>query len=132
MGTFLHELIPLEFSDRYPGVWRREDLVDEKDLVYVPNHLQSVEIKTSSHETQVFGNRSYAQKASSSKKSKSGYYLTVNFGKFDGSKLRPKIHRICFGWLDDSDWVGQKSQTGQQARLLAETYGSKLLIIYGS
>ena len=24
MGSFLHELIPLEFSARYPGIWRRE------------------------------------------------------------------------------------------------------------
>lgn len=24
MGMFLHELIPLEFAERYPGIWRRE------------------------------------------------------------------------------------------------------------
>ena len=49
MGMFLHELIPLEFSSRYPGVWRRENSAEEKDLVYVPDSSMSVEIKTSSH-----------------------------------------------------------------------------------
>lgn len=46
MGMFLHELIPLEFAERYPGIWRREQSVDEKDLVYIPDPSQSVEIKT--------------------------------------------------------------------------------------
>ncbi|MFZ1552041.1 MAG: ScaI family restriction endonuclease, partial [Anaerolineae bacterium] len=29
MAYFLHELIPLEFSRRYPGTWRREETADE-------------------------------------------------------------------------------------------------------
>jgi hypothetical protein len=35
MAYFLHELVPLEFAARYPGVWRREETTDEKDLVYI-------------------------------------------------------------------------------------------------
>lgn len=31
-GTFLHELIPLEFGERYPGTWRREETSDENDI----------------------------------------------------------------------------------------------------
>jgi len=68
MGTFLHELIPLELSDRYPGIWRRETSADEKDLVYIPDRDRSVEIKTSSSKNQVFGNRSYAQSGGNLKK----------------------------------------------------------------
>lgn len=132
MGTFLHELIPLEFSDRYPGIWRREETADEKDLVFVPDPTQSVEIKTSSHKWQVFGNRSYAQQGKLTKKSKSGYYLTVNFGKFDGTDVQPRIFRIYFGWLDGSDWIGQKAPTGQQARLPRTIYGGKLLLIHSA
>ena len=130
MGTFLHELIPLEYGDRYPGVWRREETPQEKDLVYVPDDALSVEIKTSSSKYQVFGNRSYAQAGSSTKKDKSGYFLTINFEKFSGSQSRPRVRLIHFGWLDESDWVGQRAPTGQQARLDKSIYGSKLLRVF--
>ena len=130
MGMFLHELIPLEFSSRYPGVWRRDDAAEEKDLVYVPDGSMSVEIKTSSHKTQIFGNRSYAQPRRRGKKAKSGYYIAINFEKFPRSGRRPRIVRIHFGWLDGFDWVAQKAATGQQARLPAGVYGGKLRLIY--
>lgn len=130
MGMFLHELIPLEFADRYPGVWRREQSVDEKDLVYIPDAEQSVEIKTSSSASRIFGNRSYAQPGKFLKKAKSGYYLAVNFAKFDREHRPPAVTKIYFGWLDATDWIGQKAQTGQQSRLASHIYGSKLLPIY--
>ena len=135
MGIFLHELIPLEFSSRYPDLWRREQSSDEKDLVFVPDNMLSVEIKTSSHKTQIFGNRSYAQRPNSRKKQHHGYFLAVNFEKFGKNRQKPnrkkpQILRICFGWLDDEDWIGQHAQTGQQARLPGEIYGRKLLEIY--
>lgn len=129
MGEFLHELIPLEFSKRYPDMWRREEAPDEKDLVYLPDPKYSVEIKTSSSKSQIYGNRSYAQYGKFVKKGKSGYYLGVNFEKFK-SKHRPRINKIHFGWLDESDWIGQKSQTGQQSRLPRSIYGKKLLLIH--
>lgn len=132
MGTFLHELIPLEFSSRYPKQWRREQSADEKDLVFVPDNKLSVEIKTSSHKSQIFGNRSYAQKSTARKKKRHGYFLTVNFEKFKKGKSKPKILRICFGWLDDDDWIGQRAPTGQQAHLPGEIYGRKLLEIYSA
>lgn len=130
MGTFLHELIPLEFGNRYPGIWRREEASNEHDMVYIPDQTKSVEIKTSSSAARVFGNRSYAQHTKSGKKTKSGFYLTVNFAKFSGSKDRPGITKIHFGWLDEQDWIAQKAQTGQQSRLASHIYGSKLLPIY--
>ena len=130
MGEFLHELIPLVFSERYPGTWRREEAAHEKDLVYTPSPHFSVEIKTSSHKSQIFGNRSYSQQTSTSKKGKSGYYVAVNFEKFNTTNVQPRIVRICFGWLDKDDWIGQRASTGQQARLSNSIYGSKLLVIY--
>lgn len=130
MGTFLHELIPLEFGDRYPGIWRREEASNEHDMVYVPDQTKSVEIKTSSSASRVFGNRSYAQPAKSGKKTKSGYFLTVNFAKFDDTKNKPRITKVHFGWLDGHDWIAQSAQTGQQSRLPSHIYGSKLLSIY--
>lgn len=132
MGFFLHELIPLEFSSRYPNDWRGELTAADKDLVHIPDDKFSVEIKTSSHKSQIFGNRSYAQKGNTHKKSKSGYYLAVNFGKFSGKgSAQPAIHRIRFGWLDDTDWTGQTAATGQQARLSSDVEQGKLLRLYG-
>lgn len=131
MGFFLHELVPLEFAARYPKDWRAERAKQDKDLVYVPDDRFSVEIKTSSHPSQVFGNRSYAQKGETERnKNKSGYYLTANFEKFIGKGGDPKILLIRFGWLDHSDWVGQTSTRGQQAHLTPAADRHKLLTIY--
>lgn len=130
MGFLLHELIPLEFAARYPKKWCAEHAAGDKDLVYIPDPRFSVEIKTSSHKTQIFGNRSYAQKPSDAKKSKSGYYLAINFEKFDKRKKgRPAIKRIRFGWLDHTDWIGQAAPTGQQAHLDPGCEATKLIVL---
>ena len=130
MGFLLHELIPLEFQARHPEVWRIDKTGNDKDLVHIPDPSFSVEIKTSSHPTQIFGNRSYAQPATSSKKSKAGFYLAVNFEKFSRTRSNPLIRAIRFGWLDHSDWIAQKAATGQQARLEPIVYQTKLLLLY--
>jgi len=139
MGFFLHELIPSELGRRFPGVWREDRAKDEKDLVYQPDPAFSAEIKTSSHPSRIFGNRSYAQTGASNRrtKQKSGYYTAVNFEPFvykpDGqpdTTRRPDILRIRFGWLDHSDWTGQQSQTGQQSTLSSAVENGKLLTLY--
>lgn len=130
MGFLLHELVPLEFSARYPKTWRGEQAKDDKDLVHIPDDTYSVEIKTSSHKSQIFGNRSYAQKGTAKSKEKTGYYLAVNFEKFAVGGARPRIRRIRFGWLDHADWAGQKAATGQQARLSPAVEKGKLLVLY--
>ena len=132
MGFLLHELIPLELSARHPELWRGDENSGEKDLVYIPKREFSLEIKTSSHKRQVFGNRSFAQVSTDSKKSKAGYYLAVNFEAFSKNRARPRIRRIRFGWLDHDDWVGQKAATGQQARIRPESESKKLLVLYES
>lgn len=129
MGFLLHELIPLELEFRYPGFWRRDAASDEKDLVYIPDSRFSIEIKTSSSGAKIFGNRSYAQVGSLTKKTKSGYYLAVNFEKFTSEVKMPKITLIRFGWLDHDDWIGQASATGQQAHLTPSVERNKLIIL---
>lgn len=131
MAFLLHELIPLEFEKRYPLEWRKDRTANEKDLMYLPNDKFSIEIKASSSKNRIFGNRSYAQETKTDKKSKSGYYLTVNFGKFEkGLKEIPKILLIRFGWLDHTDWRGQSAASGQQSNLSPDVYRYKLPIIY--
>ena len=133
MGYFLHELIPLEFARRYPEIWRREENATEKDLVCLLDDSFSIEIKTSSSNRNTYGNRSYTQLSTTGregKKNKSGYYLVVNFQKFNqkiqGSQL-PQINLVRFGWLDREDWQGQASDTGQQAKLSSDVESYKLL-----
>jgi hypothetical protein len=130
MGFLLHELIPLELAARYPKKWRGERTSDDKDIVYIPDDRFSIEVKTSSNPSHIFGNRSYAQETGKDKKVKSGYCLAVNFQKFPKGSGRPNVVLIRFGWLDSSDWVGQKAATGQQSRLRTEVEACKLLEIY--
>lgn len=133
MGFLLHELIPLEFERRYADKWRKDSNAYEKDLIYLPDDNFSVEIKTSSSTNRIFGNRSYTQEAQLEKKSKSGYYLTVNFEKFErGHRDIPKITLIRFGWVDHTDWRGQSSATGQQSNLSPDVYRYKLPVIYSA
>lgn len=127
IGFFLHELIALEFQSRYPDVWRRDQQRSEKDMVYVQDERFSIEIKTSSSAKNIYGNRSYTQMASTTKKTKSGYYLVINFEKFSAKSVRPQLTRVRFGWLDHSDWLGQSAATGQQARLSPEVERYKLI-----
>ncbi len=130
MGFFLHELIPLVFQKKYPNKWKKEEKASEKDLIYIPDETFSVEIKTSSSSKKIYGNRSYAQAANSSKKSKSGYYLAINFQKFSRGITNPQITRVRFGWLDHADWIGQAAETGQQAHLSPDTEKNKLMVLY--
>ncbi|MBW4715762.1 ScaI family restriction endonuclease [Saccharothrix obliqua] len=132
MGFFLHSLIPLELA-RGSGDWRAEITAADKDLVHIPDDRYSLEIKTSSHPSQVFGNRSYGvDNPGRGKKAKDGYYVAVNFEKWPPveSGRRPEVKLIRFGWLDRTDWVAQKSETGQQSAIAAEADNRQLLTIY--
>lgn len=130
IGALLHELIPAEISASAPKEWRGEKTADDKDIVYIPNDYYSIELKTSSHSSQIFGNRSYAQKPTEDKKGKDGYYIAVNFEKFSEKNTKTEILAIRFGWLDHTDWIGQKANTGQQSRLSPETYDLKFKTLY--
>lgn len=130
MAFLLHELIPLELARRHPGTWRRDNSSDEKDVVYTPDDRYSFEIKASSSRTGIFANRSYAQPSPNAKKHKAGYYLAVNFEKFEGMHIKPRITWIRMGWLDHTDWIAQRSATGQQARLDIRARDNKLLQLY--
>ena len=132
MAFLLHELIPLELQRRHPGVWRRDRASDEKDVVYVPDDIYSFEIKASSSRNNIYGNRSYAQPSPVIKKHKAGYYLAVNFEKFDSGAASPRVTKIRMGWLDHTDWIGQRANTGQQARLTLNARNNKLLELFPS
>lgn len=127
LGFFLHELIPVELAREERG-WRRGGNA-EKDAEYDEDRSISFEIKTSSSARQIYGNRSYAQPAAPGSRSKSGYYLAVNFQPWSavGDGAQPLITRIRLGWLDHTDWVPQASPTGQQAHLTTAADAAKLI-----
>jgi len=137
MWFLLHELIPLKLKKIYHGMRTKDEEVSDKDLVYIPDHSFSVEIKTSSSKDKIFWNRSYAQESQDPKKDKSWYYICVNFEKFhtdkDGHPIKwekPKITLIRFWYLDHSDWIWQKAATWQQSRLTQEADKNKLIVLY--
>ncbi len=136
LGNYLHELIPVILEKKYPGVWARDLEKKDKDLVYKPDSYYSAEIKTSSNPNNIFGNASYGQEdsANASSKSKDGYYLAVNFEKFNpnDSSFLPQIKKIRFGWLDHSDWHSQSASSGQAATISTTVRDNKLLLIYDS
>ena len=130
MASLLHELIPLELQNLYPNTWRRDNTSHEKDVVCVPDERFSFEIKASSSRNDIYGNRSYAQPSPTSKKHKAGYYLAVNFEKFGLASGSPRVTKIRMGWLDHTDWIGQRANTGQQARLTTSARDNKLIELY--
>ena len=132
MGFLLHEIIPLELERLYPGLWRRGLASHDPDAVFLSNNRFSFEIKTSSSESGIFGNRSYAHLSLDSQKSRSRYFLAVNFNKFTPEESKPGVKLIRFGWLDSTDWIGQKSETGQQVRLTPEAKAYKLIVVWES
>jgi len=46
------------------------------------------------------------------------------------STNNPRIQLIRFGWLDYKDWIGQESESGQQARLKPEAKEHKLITLF--
>ncbi len=136
LGNYLHELIPVILERRYPGLWSRDIRKKDKDLVCVQNPYYSCEIKTSSNRNNIYGNASYGQEdsSSSSSKSRDGYYIAVNFEKFDPNDptFKPRILKIRFGWLDHIDWHSQGASSGQQASIRPNVRDNKLKLIYNA
>ncbi|SRR5579871_2128235 len=132
MAFLLHELIPLNLQSIDPQKWRRGAASNEFDSFYIPNKELSFEIKTSSSDSGVFGNRSYAHVSEEAKKRRDGFILVINFEKFNVEAKLPELKLIRFGWLDPIDWIGQKSESGQQSRLTKEAKAYKLLILWES
>lgn len=132
MGDYLHELIPYELQARYPDRWARDQTGFDKDLVNLEDEFYSTEIKTSSSASGIYGNRSYAQPGPKTKKTKSGFFLTVNFQKWSDvtAPALPQVRIIRLGWLDHTDWKGQDSPRGQQSYILRPAYGTKLIELY--
>ena len=131
MGFFLHAQYHSNLRKLFPVGVQTPSLQNEI-LSFISDNEFSMEIKTSSHPSQVFGNRSYGiDNPGKGKKAKDSYYLTVNFEKWTPSNdVKPKILLIRFGWLDHTDWVSQRTETGQQSNLPSVVDNNQLLILF--
>ena len=131
MSFFLHELVAHYLSLEYPKEDKVGESKTEKDIHNMKKPELGIEIKASSNPTQIFANRSYAQPSSQSEeKDKNGYYIGINFEKFTKTNRTPQILQIRFGYLEHSDWIAQKSETGQQARLSPDADKNKFFVLY--
>ena len=131
MSFFLHELVAHYLSLEYPKQYKVGESKTEKDIHNMKKPELGIEIKASSNRTQIFANRSYAQPSSQSEeKDKNGYYIGINFEKFTKTNRTPQILQIRFGYLEHSDWIAQKSETGQQARLSPDADKNKFFVLY--
>ncbi|MCU0391090.1 MAG: ScaI family restriction endonuclease [Thermoflexibacter sp.] len=132
LGYFIETLTAVKLAEKYPHIWKHGTEKHEKDIVYLQNDDFSIEIKSSSHASQIFGNRSYAQEQSdNATKDKSGFYLTINHGLNEETQ-QFEIKLIRFGFLEHTDWRGQKSAKGQQANLSPKVYKNKFVKLYES
>ncbi|HAS6307543.1 TPA: ScaI family restriction endonuclease [Vibrio vulnificus] len=129
VGYFFQKLFAYELSNRYPAEWRGEIEKNDKDLVHKTQPHFSTEMKSSGQAGfKIFGNRSYNQETlggASAGKTKSGYYITLNF-------TGQSLNLIRLGWIDQEDWVPQGSETGQAATLHPDVYTYKMVEINGS
>ena len=123
-SALLHDVVTEYVEKNVDGF--RKGIGSEKDIVCEYDSRFSVELKTSSSDRKIFGNRSYTK--SGKGKEKSGYYLAINYEKIDRNK--PQIKLVQMGWLDHSDWKGQESETGQQASLTIEARKFKFVVLY--
>lgn len=130
VSSFFEKILIKRITQMLPGVWRGGKAT-EKDLHNLEDESLSFELKMSGQSGfKVFGNRSYGfgadeKNGAKSKKSKSGYYLIINYSG-------RHITLIRFGWIDGQDWQAQKSQSGQMASLKQYVYDHKLVTIDGS
>ena len=129
-GVILEKLISCRLAKQYPGIWSGGSKKNHKDVVNITDGKFSFEIKTSSHPTGVYGNRSTGNRSDKSQKIRTGYYLVVNYLLPTEDTPDKKIRTIRFGWIDDDDWTGQSAASGQQASIGAKLAKLKLVTLY--
>jgi hypothetical protein len=127
-GVLLERLITAQLRSRDKR-WRGGDRKTEKDVVFDADNQFSFEIKTSSSDKGIFGNRSTGHRSETRTKFRSGYYLVVNYKLPKEEDPAGYIRMVRFGWIDDDDWVGQNSPTGQQASVSSAVAQGKLLTL---
>lgn len=129
-GVILEKLIASILENKYPDTWKGGYKKVDKDIISLQDDLYSFEIKTSSSLSGLYGNRSTGYRSDNSRKSRTGYYLVVNYLLPKEEDTSKKVRKIRFGWIDDDDWVGQKQASGQQASIGSHLAKLKLITLF--
>jgi hypothetical protein len=130
IGVILEKLITFRVAET--GPWRGQSCKSEKDVVHTVDLQKSFEIKTSSSSRGIYGNKSTKSAAQHKSKDRDGFMLAVNYDIPSMNAPAGKLRLIRIGWITDDDWVGQKSNTGQQAYIPAPIAKSKLKEIFAA
>ena len=128
-GVIIQKLITLKLSKLQKNTWKDGDKKYEKDVVNINKNQFSFEIKTSSSKSGIFGNRSMGHISKNKTKERSGYYLIINYKLPKEEDKDFQIYKLRFGWIDDNDWKGQNSPTGQQSTISSDCKSYKLVEI---
>ena len=129
-GVILEKLIASILENKYPKLWKGGHEKTHKDIIHLEDDQFSFEIKTSSSPSGLYGNRSTGYRSDNSRKSRTGYYLVINYLLPKEEDTNKKVRKIRFGWIDDDDWVGQEQASGQQASIGAHLAKLKLITLY--
>lgn len=130
IGKFFQEIMAHELYTHDPHTWADPQAprsVKLPDFVCTTDPCQSFELKMcGQHGSRVvYGNRcSSSEYASPNGKSRDGYLLTINY-------TATRINLIRFGYILGSDWIGQKSSSGNAAHLTNNVYETKLHVVKG-
>jgi hypothetical protein len=110
ISNFLHETLPRKLETLAKTRWRGEESRLDKDLVFQGDPKFSIEIKVTTHDRRIPGNKAHAlgEPGGEKTKVKSGYYLIIRH-------RQGKITEIGFGWLDHGDWSTSPTEKSQSA-----------------
>jgi hypothetical protein len=131
IGVILENLIAFHLS-KLDNRWKGGEAKNDKDIVCSFDNCYSFEIKTSSSKNGIYGNRSTGFLSQNRTKNRTGYYLIINYKIPKKNDTTSKLWKIRFGWIDDEDWVGQTSESGQQASISADLAKLKLVTLMES
>lgn len=119
-----HELHAADQRWRHPDAPRS---FRDPDFVFGPDPEYNFELKMCGQAggRAVYGNRcSSSGFASENGKSRSTWLLTINYSD-------DRINLIRFGRVSNTDWIGQRSATGNASRLCRTAYQETLRVIRG-
>lgn len=130
IGKFFQEIMMFHLYEMDPYVWADPDKARNPklpDFVCIKDPSQSFELKMCGQQGSrvVYGNRCSSHGyASPTGKSRDGWMLTINY-------THTRINLIRFGYIHGTDWIGQKSASGNAARLHPDAYQQKLEVVKG-
>lgn len=130
----MHKKIPKLLAKEFGSKWREEVFKTDKDVVCTNDNKFSFEIKGGQgFDGKCSGNKSYANTKGNAAKSKNGFYLFFNFENIAEARAkgkRPEITFIRFGYVEQRNWRGQSSGSGQQATISPEVYKTQFMTLF--